>query len=651
MQFKRIIILLCFIIFNFSFWKGGTLKAAEQEVPDAGAQENLFFEEEDLQVGEAFALTDTDEDKEKETKDPGPDVMAENSEIEAPDPEEVDLPDDTSMPEADTFGAGAGDRTQENDFNESPGTDTETDEEILEGEAGLELLANGKSGKCGANAAYSFVDGVLYITPDNGATGTVQNYASADSTPWSSFRNKIKALVIKDGITRIGDYAFARCLNIQSVEFPRSLTYIGIKSFSYCDSLENVNAPAWKEITISSGNSELKKAYDTKEALVPSDTKGGTQWRIEKTTLYVYGNGPMEDYKFQEAPWYKQREKITRVIVEKGVTHIGTYAFCNFFNVTEYDIAETVKSIGGRAFYKNTSLSSIKLPSKLEELGAMAFQDCSKLDDIKLPDTLSTTEYYTFCNCTSLTSVQVSAATTSIKDCAFYNTPLKTIIYGGTEKTWNVIKIGSGNSSIKQSILKLIKNAKKFLEQLTPAILKTKQKISYAPLPETIRTWSVPVNLCADASGKGKVTYKSSNKSVAAVSQTGKVTFMKAGTAKITITAPATDEYKKTEVTIPVTVRGIAGTSIRTISVDAKRKLTVSYNKRTSYSGYQIQISKTRDFKSGISRTISDPKAGTFSFDLPSKGTWYIRMRTIKRANGRTHYSKWSGIKKVKVKK
>ena len=73
------------------------------------------------------------------------------------------------------------------------------------------------------------------------------------------------------------------------------------------------------------------------------------------------------------------------------------------------------------------------------------------------------------------------------------------------------------------------------------------------------------VNLAAKTSGNGKLTYKSSNASVAVVSAAGLVTGKKAGTAKITITAASTGQYKQATNTITVTVK-----KANTLAVKAK---------------------------------------------------------------------------------
>ena len=76
-------------------------------------------------------------------------------------------------------------------------------------------------------------DSTLTISGTN-----MPNYYSdseEDSTnPWYSQREKIKKVVIEDGVTTIGSGAFYRCSNLTSVTIPKSVTSIGRYAFWFC---------------------------------------------------------------------------------------------------------------------------------------------------------------------------------------------------------------------------------------------------------------------------------------------------------------------------------------------------------------------------------------------------------------------------------
>jgi hypothetical protein len=56
-------------------------------------------------------------------------------------------------------------------------------------------------------------------------------------------RRQIRAITIEEGITRIGNHAFAGCENLTSVNFPESLVEIGYEAFKDCVNLAGLTFP------------------------------------------------------------------------------------------------------------------------------------------------------------------------------------------------------------------------------------------------------------------------------------------------------------------------------------------------------------------------------------------------------------------------
>ncbi len=87
-------------------------------------------------------------------------------------------------------------------------------------------------------------------------------------------------------------------------------------------------------------------------------------WSLENGTLTVTGVGAMPDFKTEDAaPWADTKDEVTKIVVDNGITHIGSMSFYGFTNATEAVIADSVKSIGLCAFDytegTKTSISSI----------------------------------------------------------------------------------------------------------------------------------------------------------------------------------------------------------------------------------------------------------------------------------------------------
>lgn len=83
------------------------------------------------------------------------------------------------------------------------------------------------------------------------------------------------------------------------------------------------------------------------------------------------------------------------------------------------------------------------------------------------------------------------------------------------------------------------------------------------------------------------------------------------------------------------------------------KKLVVKWGKNTAGNGYQIQYSTSKKFAKGNkTKTISKNKTTSYTIKkLEKKKTYYVRIRTYKKVSGKTYYSGWSSVKKVKIKK
>lgn len=120
----------------------------------------------------------------------------------------------------------------------------------------------------------------------------MSNY-SANTVPWKDCRSKIKNIIIGEGITQIGSYAFSNCEKIETVSLPQSLEVINTCAFyTPTDnkgtiilppniSFIGIDALCWKDIKAEFGRTviELWRAgYDN-----AVDAKTGTS--LSKSTL------------------------------------------------------------------------------------------------------------------------------------------------------------------------------------------------------------------------------------------------------------------------------------------------------------------------------------------------------------------------------
>ena len=70
-------------------------------------------------------------------------------------------------------------------------------------------------------------------------------------------------------------------------------------------------------------------------------------WTLTDGVLTISGNGAMADFSSQDnQPWKQQRNHITSVIVDQGITSIGNESFAGLSTVTKVTLADTVPKIG-----------------------------------------------------------------------------------------------------------------------------------------------------------------------------------------------------------------------------------------------------------------------------------------------------------------
>lgn len=163
------------------------------------------------------------------------------------------------------------------------------------------------------------------------------------------------------------------------------------------------------------------------------DTITGTcgenaKWSFDRTTgvLSITGTGKMEDYVAFSGgpgmhPWRDYDLEIKSVIIAKGITRIGEYAFCYAENLTSVEIPDTVKEIGRCAFFGCAALKTVKIPNGVKKLEVSVFESCNSLVSVEIPATVTEIEVEAFAYCHSLASVEIPAGVTKIGVNAFEN--------------------------------------------------------------------------------------------------------------------------------------------------------------------------------------------------------------------------------------
>ena len=237
-------------------------------------------------------------------------------------------------------------------------------------------------------------------------SGNMDAYQNFEDRPWNGIKDDIETVVVESGVTKIGYNAFCHCGNLTTVTIAETVTNIGGDAFRYCSNLATVYMlPATPPEVLSTFDdcSDDLLIIVQEEYLNTYCTSGGywANYRDRVVCMgscgtdvkYYYapsfhkltirGTGAMEDYADQSTrPWHSYIGDLQTVVIEPGVTRVGTKAFhfCN--KITSLTIGSDVTSIGANAFDGCSSLSSIHIPASVTSIGEDAFAYCTNVPAI-----------------------------------------------------------------------------------------------------------------------------------------------------------------------------------------------------------------------------------------------------------------------------
>lgn len=313
-------------------------------------------------------------------------------------------PEATSAPEAEVDGA----------LPAAPATTT-TAPAVMQAAMLTEGSAEGTtvigSGDCGENLTWTeYSDGTLVIE----GFGAMADYIDQTSnSPWSL---DIKAVWISDGVTSIGNLAFARCANLESVRLPDGLTEIGSTAFSECTSLTDIVLP---DSVTSIGATAFYKCSNLKNLNVPAGVVTIGQGAFYGCANLTEINLP-EGLTKIEKQTFSGCSNLIRVSIPEGIISIGEEAFHDCNNLESLFLPDSLISIGEDAFDGCSKLANVQLSSKLTSLGTRAFAGCESLKSINIPQGVDNIGDGTFNSCSNLSDITLPDSVVSIGDNAFY---------------------------------------------------------------------------------------------------------------------------------------------------------------------------------------------------------------------------------------
>ena len=257
-------------------------------------------------------------------------------------------------------------------------------------------------------------------------TGAMPNFdfPHGNLAPWwnydalgmlTSFGNfklegELKKVVIKDGVTNVGDYALFFLPAATQVTLPGSVTSIGRYGIAMCSKLTGLSIPkgvteigdfglagdGLTAVTLPNGLQSLGRgAFDTCASL--------TNTTLPAAITAVPGK------------CFADCTKLLNVKYAGTVTAIGDLAFESCKALTAAPIPETVTTIDKAAFTGCTALTDVTIPAGVTAIPEDCFRGCTALADMKLPGTVTSVGHNAFTGCTALKDVRCYGAAPAVE--------------------------------------------------------------------------------------------------------------------------------------------------------------------------------------------------------------------------------------------
>ncbi len=202
-------------------------------------------------------------------------------------------------------------------------------------------------GECGENVIWEFNNRYTLIIS---GTGEMENYKlNGPNSPWYAVREYIRTVVVSEGVTSIGDFAFRDCTELKTVTIPDSVTKMGDYAFSNCRKLVSLTLPNELE-TI--GKNAFRDCAVLEALVFPE-------------TLTSIG----------ENAFYKCRA-LKEMVIPNSVTSMGQDTFIYCSNLEKVTLSKSMEIVRTGTF-KETALRELRVPSSIRTFSDGAFSGCT----------------------------------------------------------------------------------------------------------------------------------------------------------------------------------------------------------------------------------------------------------------------------------
>ena len=228
-------------------------------------------------------------------------------------------------------------------------------------------------------------------------------------------------------VTRIGQWAFRNCSNLQSVVIPNSVMSIGEGAFLGNTNLQSIVIP---NSVKSIGAEAFRECPNLQGIVIPNSVKTiGTEAFLGCTNLQSismsesvanFGSLAFEQCpnlsKIEASPNNRRYSSKDGALYSKS----GDTLFLVPKKTAAFTIPSTVKCIGDEAFACCDSLRSIVIPNSVKRIGKAAFGVCRNLQSVNIPNSVTSIGEEAFARCENLQIIVIPNSVTRIENATFY---------------------------------------------------------------------------------------------------------------------------------------------------------------------------------------------------------------------------------------
>lgn len=271
-----------------------------------------------------------------------------------------------------------------------------------------------------------------------------------------AFYNNSNLEIVEISTNSLGNWSFARCPMLKSIEIPKQINYIDMNCFRYCENLINIvienpnlvlfGPNAFYSTGLSKNIYVHNKSQYVNNELWNEYSSSLVEIKRRKVTLDSINNAPIKldnlvdelevhNLSFIDQEMFEGVNRVKKLLIDGEDIVIEKFAFRNWAHLEDVKIKAKSLILDDSVFEGCINVLQYDLPDNTEIVGCRVFKNNKSLEHFRFPIKTTRVENGLFSYCENLKQVELHDRIKIISDKAFqYNTSLKYLILPKTVK-------------------------------------------------------------------------------------------------------------------------------------------------------------------------------------------------------------------------